>query len=256
MLSNVDIIKELGRNILISPLNLEKIKGSTIDLSASKFAWSVRTQKSIYDPNTGKIIIPASDTALIETAECLAVSDRIGGTYHSIVGLVSRGIGHISTTLDPGWIGSSLMAMHNTTNKDIDILTGQRIVSVALSYLDTKATGHESNLGGRPELLNGYQLDDECRQWLDRESQRNWDRLKDEMTDSEEFQNLLARRKKRFHWLRGRVAVNLFVLVICVAIHFLCSALKRRFGLNVEKSLLPLLAVYLAVTASQLTGRK
>lgn len=47
MLSNKDIIKELGKNIAIYPFNKSNIKGASINLTASNMAWSVDTKKTI-----------------------------------------------------------------------------------------------------------------------------------------------------------------------------------------------------------------
>ena len=49
VLSNVDLEKELlkGKNIRIFPLKVDNIKGSTYNLTASEYAWSISTKKSL-----------------------------------------------------------------------------------------------------------------------------------------------------------------------------------------------------------------
>jgi deoxycytidine triphosphate deaminase len=103
VLSNVDLEIELirGKNIRIFPLKVDNIKGSTYNLTASKYAWSISTKKSLVKNN--KIVIPPNDSALIATKEVIWVSTKIAGSYHSKVSIVSRGGGHIGTTLDPIW---------------------------------------------------------------------------------------------------------------------------------------------------------
>ena len=66
-----DIINELGKNILIYPLDHCLIKGSSIDLSASKYAWSISDGKSLVKENN--IIIPPKQTAIIFTNETIYV---------------------------------------------------------------------------------------------------------------------------------------------------------------------------------------
>ncbi|MCX5964280.1 MAG: hypothetical protein NT070_14395 [Cyanobacteria bacterium] len=57
----------------------------------------------------------------IETNESIWVSKKISGTYHSKVALVSKGLSHIGTTLDPEYVGCSLIAIHNHSNQDVSL---------------------------------------------------------------------------------------------------------------------------------------
>lgn len=154
MLSNFSIAKELNKNIFIYPLNKGNIRGATVNLTASEYAWSLKTKQSIV--NNGVIKIPANDTALIVTKEILHVTSKIAGTYHSKVKLVSKGLGHIGTTLDPMWYGYSLVAVHNVSDKDVDLNCNDTFVSLTFHYLDKplKETTLD-NHSGRTDILSG-----------------------------------------------------------------------------------------------------
>lgn len=190
MLSNEDIIREMGKGILVHPLNVSNIRGNSLNLSASALAWSVNggefelddyeeykissgTKKKYPNNKNDKkfltssfksivhkdkngndiIIIPANDTALIETEEVISVNYRIGGTYHSKVGLVTQGIGHIGTTLDPGYTGQSLIAIHNHSKNPIIISVGDTFVTVVFYYLKSSSTYPSTNSHGHVERL-------------------------------------------------------------------------------------------------------
>lgn len=135
VLGYYDILNELGKNILIYPMNKLIIKNSSVDLSASKYAWSLSSKKSIVKNN--KIIIPANDTAIILTNESIYVSEKICGTYHPKVSLISKGLSHISTTLDPNFIGISVISIHNNTNEEIKIDVNCPFISIMFYYVNS-----------------------------------------------------------------------------------------------------------------------
>lgn len=136
MLSIVDIKKELGENIYLYPLTPSSIRGCSLDLRASEFGWSLKTNSRL-KIDQGCLILNSNDTALIYTKESIYVSNRIGGTYHSKVGLVSSGLGHIGTTLDPKFFGQSLIAIHNHSEKDYKLEIGSEFVTIVFYYLAT-----------------------------------------------------------------------------------------------------------------------
>ena len=155
MLSNVDIINELNNNIFIYPLSPEHIRGSSVNLKASEWAWSLNTKKSIVSEVDGKkvITIQPNDTGLIETEEVIYTTNKISGTYHSKVTLVSNGMGHIGTTLDPTWCGNSLIAIHNYSSKPFDITVGETFASLMFYYLKSRTTKINTNTSGQIEVL-------------------------------------------------------------------------------------------------------
>ena len=121
MLSDTDILNEIGINIYIYPFQKSNLKGASYNLTASALGWDIKNKKTIYDEVTKKLIINPHSTALIETNEVIWVSSKAAGTYHSKVALVSKGLTHISTTLDPEYIGASLIAVHNLSDNPIEL---------------------------------------------------------------------------------------------------------------------------------------
>lgn len=138
MLSIEDIYSEFGKNIYIYPTTHLIIKGASVDLTASRFAWSLKTKNSIYDLHKEVIRIPAHDSAVIFTNEVLYVTNRIAGTYHSKVSFTAKGLGHIGTTLDPEFIGPSKIIIHNHSSEDFELPKDHTLVSVCFYRLDTK----------------------------------------------------------------------------------------------------------------------
>lgn len=158
MLSNVDIIKELGENIAILPFCKDMIKGNNINLRTSDLAWSIRTKTTaIAEDGSGKYIkLLPHDTTLIETFESIAVTDVIAGTCHSRVPVTSMGTGHIGTVLNPNWIGRLLIAIHNHTDEDKRLEIGKPFVAVVFQYLNTKSTYPAENKPSRVDMLIKY----------------------------------------------------------------------------------------------------
>ena len=187
-LSDRDIKHELGKRILIYPFHESNLKGSSYNLTASKLAWRVQDGKSAYDSSINKIIIPATSTVLIQTNEAIWVSKRICGTYHSKVYWVSQGLGHIGTTLDPDYIGNSLIADHNHSDKFIELSPEEdTFVSLMFYYLKTKASAPHTNDPGRPDIINQFQLTSDERRWLDESFRKNEELLRKKLQKSENY---------------------------------------------------------------------
>ncbi len=157
MLSHLDIGKELNKNLFIFPFNPDNIKPTSINLTASKWAWSLNTKQIIF--NNGKICIPPNDTGLIQTNEVIYVTNKLAGTYHSKVSQVSKGLGHIGTTLDPLWCGNSLIAIHNHTKNPIDIEINKSFVTLILYYVRTKNRMENTNMSGQIDVLTSLGID-------------------------------------------------------------------------------------------------
>lgn len=189
-LGRFDILNELGKNIIIYPLDRIIIKDFSIDLSASRFAWSLTTKKSLVTNN--KIIIPPQDTAIIFTNESIYVSEKLCGTYHSKVSLVSKGISHISTTLDPYFIGISKLSITNCSNNNIVIDVGSPIVSIMFYYLKTSSKNSDHYTSKEfITCLSTYPNYSDFNKWIET---NNWifnrQELYNKMTTSEKYRSL------------------------------------------------------------------
>ncbi|MEE1125500.1 MAG: hypothetical protein U0L18_06130 [Acutalibacteraceae bacterium] len=190
MFSIEDIYKNFGKNIYIYPVNHLVIKGASVDLTASKYAWSIRTKKSIYNEDEQKIIIPPHDTAVIFTNEVLYVTNRIGGTYHSKVSFTAAGLGHIGTTLDPEFIGPSKITIHNHSDTPFSLGENHTLVSVCFFQLDTKVS--EKSQPDCQDFISamiGYEGYEDFKNYID---QRPWmlnpRKLKEKIRNDDSFE--------------------------------------------------------------------
>lgn len=197
ILSNVDIEKEIGLNIAIYPFSKQKLRSASYNLTVSKLAWNLETKQSIYDINTNKITIVKGSTALIQTNEAVWVSNKVAGTYHSKVALVSKGLSHIGTTLDPEYIGVSLITVHNYGNEDIILIAEKdTFVSLIFYYVVTEASILQgSNLPGKREVLQGFTVTQDENNWLDEDFRNIPDQLKLKLNECPDFQKIFEGRK-------------------------------------------------------------
>lgn len=141
----------------------------------------------------------------------LGVSLKIGGTYHSRVRDVSKGIGHIGTTLNPGWVGRSLIALHNCTKNPIKIYVGDPIVTICFYYLKSKSTIGETNESARKDVLQEYELcSDDCKAIYGVDYSKDFKLLKIRMVNDEKYRTY----KKE----RTRIAKNIILIAGTVLI--------------------------------------
>lgn len=108
VLGEWDIIKKLGGDILFHPLKPHSLRICRLCLTASEYAYSINQQKRLAIETEAKqneehklFYIPKGETALVWTDESIWLSNSLCGTVHSRVELVSKGIDHIGTTVNP-----------------------------------------------------------------------------------------------------------------------------------------------------------
>lgn len=166
VLSNRDFYKEFGKSIFIFPFVAKNIKGASVNLTASEFAWNVNTKERIFpqpgDSGKKNIIVPPNTPVAIMTCEAISVSNKICGTYHSRVSKVSQGFNHISTTLDPGYFGTSLISLLNNSNEPKEITIGEAFVTVMFYYLKSnslKTTDRGQNMINRFDVIAEFAYD-------------------------------------------------------------------------------------------------
>ncbi|HIY18181.1 MAG TPA: hypothetical protein IAA44_02120, partial [Candidatus Blautia avistercoris] len=179
------------------------------------------------------IIIAAHDTALIYTEEAIYVSNCIGGSYHSKVTLVSQGAGHIGTTLDAQYIGCSIIAVHNHSNRELKLKIGSEFVTLQFWYLNSpdyeNAPSHD-NEPGHPRMLNGF---DDVESYIEWRDKNTWaTRKKDlylKMTESNEYKQCKEEYQRELDiFNRGKVknrikgyikifiGVMIILLILCI----------------------------------------
>lgn len=153
VLSDREIKKLFGEKIFIWPFKESNLKGATYNLTASCIARCAETKKSLVNQKK-EIIISPGTTALIETNESIYVDRDICGTYHSKVKLVSKGLTHISTTLDPCYFGPSLIAISNVSNKVQKIKVGDTFVSLMLIKIPKSSRLRHDNIAARTDIIH------------------------------------------------------------------------------------------------------
>ena len=147
MLSGEQILNYLGNRIIIHPFDPEAIRGATYNLRVGDFVWVHRgsnkpeEQRDILPlapsrAETGKRFdIPANSVVSLLTKEVLYVDNLIAGLFHSKVDMVTKGFSHVSTTLDPGWIGPLAITMRNQTEHTIPLWRNETFVKVSFFKL-------------------------------------------------------------------------------------------------------------------------
>ncbi|MBN3407073.1 deoxycytidine deaminase [Clostridium botulinum] len=268
MLSIVDIQKELGKGINLVPFRDKNIKENSINLSASCYAWTmtngevlknggkwilsndnkeeecaeenlklVKGNSAVYESNGKKeiILLPFS-TTLIETEEVLGVENNIGGTYHSKVGLVSQGLGHIGTMLGPNFSGHSLIAIHNVSKEVLSIEVGETFVSLVLNYLNTPIRINNATRNGHLEKLSelGVRLSAKEREFLDADWKSNTTRVREKLKEDKnfrEYKDTLQRKKYenvKKYINKNNIIVSLAIIALLAAFYLLASIVDSK----------------------------
>lgn len=271
MLSKIDIQNEIGKNINIYPLSLSNIKENSINLSASSYAWTLKGGEiylshspkknespfslvktnthnspvkisprcsSVVETNTKEkyIILFPHSTTLIETVEVLSVGNNIGGTYHSKVGLVSQGIGHIGTMVGPNFSGESLIALHNISDDLITIKCGDSFVSVVFHYLDTSYEKNNPTVSGHTDKFAelGITLSSEESAELNADWKKQPTEIKHKLQESNEYkelQNIIKQQKKeklKKYLNKKNILSVTFLLVILIGLGLLTFWLDTK----------------------------
>ncbi len=130
--------------------------------------------------------------------EAIWVSRRIGGTYHPRVSLVSKGLGHISTTLDPPmvWTFSSSgfqPYVISSRNKSWRILC---FYNVILFEKIQHQKGIIENQASRPDISRGFILSDEEDSYLQEQWHRTHQGIVDKMLSSDSYKDLVKDKTK------------------------------------------------------------
>ncbi len=157
LLSDQDIRKFLNKEIVIYPFEEKDLTPVGYNLNPGEFMYSINDgvliQKTLNEENEEVFKIKAHDTVLILTNEAVWVSKRIAGTFHSKVGVVSKGFGHISTTLDPDWAGPLLISLNNPTNKELELPANTSFVTLIFYKTHTPAQKPHDNDPSRIDII-------------------------------------------------------------------------------------------------------
>jgi len=150
-LTDVDIKRLLGRDIVIEPFSKVSLTPIGYDFTVGEFAFSL--ESGLIRPIDGYYRLPPKNTVQILTSESLWVSSRIAGTFHSKVSLVSKGLSHISTTLDPGWYGPLLITLRNNMENYFSLKIGDPFVTLIFSRVLTRTKSPHLRPAFRKDIL-------------------------------------------------------------------------------------------------------
>ena len=223
MFSKIDIQKSLGKDIIFFPFKEENIKENSLNLTVSKWAWTLTEvdqselkkngndgekkygeKKSCLINKDGKdyiILFPFSTTMVI-TNEFLAIGKSIGGTIHTRVGTAALGVGHISTMLGPSYMGRLCVPLHNPTCKPIYLPVGDSFLSIIFYRLNSsiKESNHTSKAHIDKFSTWRIILNEQEREEICLENIKDMETCVEEMNNCESF---LQYKKK--HSLKNRI---------------------------------------------------
>ena len=222
VLSEWDIINELGRGIFIYPFQGKdkSISGGCLCLTASEYSYifspkNKDTQRlSIQsDPNSSNQFfqIPSGKTAVVWTHESIFINGYFCGSIHSKVKLVSKGIGHIGTRVNPNWGGILAIALHNLSDEDVRIDISETIAYLRFYRVNSQSSysqkmGHSGKLHDAipegcpiPSELNSW-ISDRNNQWRTGDKDAIWKVLK-MSPEYQEAQNELKSKSIRYRFI-------------------------------------------------------
>ncbi len=218
VLSDQDVIGEVGRNLLIYPFKEASLQGDCLAVTASDYAYSIEQRKLVdiqTDPVKPKkrfFSVPKKETVLVWTNECLWLSNSFCGSIHSRVKLVSKGIGHHGTRVNPNWAGILCITLQNLSNADIQISIGEVIAYLRFYKLSSKSlTPRNLDEPARLDVLpDGCPVPDKLREWIYSENRwrrGNEDTLRKLLNKSTDYQEV----KKTFQQKSRRYQIELFL---------------------------------------------
>ena len=235
MLSKKDLIKELGKNILVEPYKSENLKENSYNLTISKYAWA--SGKSIYKEDTKKIVLPPHEVAFVYSEEVIHVGNNLGGAVHSKVGIVANGIGHIGTMFGPNYKGRFLINLHNITDNEIELNVGDTFCSLTFDYLKTKWKKGNKTSSGHVDKLNKWNFPvvdfpdyekDLTDDWV-----KDWDKVKAKMfTNANYINDVDIKRKKAKNLV---IIIGLWLLALILTGIIVVGIFKENKGINWEQ---------------------
>ena len=170
--------------IVIYPFDEDFLTPVGYDLRVgSPYATSNQTKRKKISEGESLVIGPGS-TALITTLEYIGMPKNrmVSALIESKVTKVSKGLSHISTTVDPDWKGNLLIAVHNHSKNGIEMKYGESFCTVVFFQNVSRATKDCDKPPGRPDgFLDNIEENDRVNKFLGdfeksvvRERNRRW----------------------------------------------------------------------------------
>lgn len=245
MFSKNDIIKALGNDINIVPFDENNLKENSYNLTASNFAWASKDSESSSKykikknsncvrtiDGIDKIVLLPLSTTLIITKEVLGIGN-VGGTYHSKVGLVSAGLGHIGTMLGPKFCGHSLIAVHNISEEIKYIKVGDTFASVVFHKLDSAISEPNSTVNAHSDKFGNLGITEDIAE-ITQDWKTKIEEISDRMIQSPSYNTFKKKvRRQKFKSLKNYITPkNMILFALFLSILF--SPLILTFLVSIE----------------------
>jgi deoxycytidine triphosphate deaminase len=148
MLSDTDIRKQIEekrnnptKGISIDPFEEKYLTpvGYDLRIGVKGFSWKYKREIDIEQEK--RIEIEPNDTVVIETLESVSLSKETSATIHAMATrVVLQGLSHISTTIDPGWRGKLLVAVHNYHDSSVELRFRDAFCTVCFYKVESEST--------------------------------------------------------------------------------------------------------------------
>lgn len=198
VLSEKEIINELGKGILFHPLKRGSIRSCNLCLTASEYNYALGKKEPLkIHEDLGKkyFYLPPRDTVLVWTDESIWLSNSFCASIHSTVNIVSKGIGHLGTRINPNWSGVLCITFHNLSDQEviINIQDEENPIAYLIIHKLTSKSLDKGNIdgGARLDVIEGLQNTQKIYDYYQRGENR-WMRdniklLKEKMLQNDEY---------------------------------------------------------------------
>lgn len=236
MLSKIDIERQIGKGINIVPFKRDNIKENSINFTISNMAWTLNPKDTGQGYNnanpacsSGILTLEPHSTTVVYTEEVIALNNKLGGTFHVKVGIVSKGVVFSSTMIGPSYCGHLMVSIQNPTDKKIKLSVGETFISLVLNKLDTKIRKEHtnSNNGGHTSKLGELGIENASRETkiLDEDWKKNIETIQSKLKLEADYISLRAEisKKSRTYFL----AIIVFFLIISLIILGIVTVLLK-----------------------------
>ena len=119
-------------NLIIYPFSNDSLTPVGYDLRVGETAATSNKAGRIKLVEGESFTIPANTTALVTTLENIGMPKNrsLSALIESKVTKVSKGLSHISTTVDPDWKGNLLIAVHNHSSDKFKLSYGEAFCTI------------------------------------------------------------------------------------------------------------------------------
>ncbi|MBD5143707.1 MAG: hypothetical protein HDT22_08910 [Ruminococcus sp.] len=227
MLSKVNIEKQIGKGINIVPFKRDNIKENSINFTISDKAWTLIPKNTGNGYNNAKpacksgiLTLEPHSTTIIYTEEVIALNNKLGGTFHAKVGIVSKGVIFSSTMIGPSYCGHLMISLQNSTDTKIKLKVGDTFISLVLHKLDTKINKSltNSNTGGHTGKLTDLNIhpSNNEQKFLDEDWKKNIVSIRNKLKDEADYNSLhteINKRRYKYYTFLG----ILFLIILAIS---------------------------------------